>query len=99
MKYLVPFISDRKRLGYSIFSGLLLRDYDLLNVDGSKEVKTIYQTLTYFDFGKVQLLKFIVKKSLSCIDHEIIIGSVIDIGGIWDGFDIVRTLTRIIDIK
>jgi len=79
--------------------GLLLKDYDLLNVDRSKEVKTIYQTLTYFDLDKAQLLKFIVKKSFSGIDRETIIGSVIDIGGIWAGFNIVKISSMIIDIK
>ena len=58
-----------------------------------------YQTLTYFGLDKTQLLDFVVKNRLSGIDRIVPIGSALDIGVIWDGYDVVRNLSRIIDIK
>lgn len=58
-----------------------------------------YQTLTYFGLDKAKLLEFVVKNRLSGIDRIVPIGSALDIGVIWDGFDIIRSLSRIIDIK
>jgi hypothetical protein len=62
-------------------------------------VNTKYQTLTYFGVNKSELLGFVVKNRLSGIDRIVPIGSALDIGVIWDGYDIVRSLSRIIDIK
>lgn len=62
-------------------------------------VNTRYQTLTYFGLDKVQLRDFVLKNRLSGIDRIVPIGSALDIGVIWDGYDIVRSLSRIIDIK
>jgi len=57
-----------------------------------------YQTLTYYGLDKNQLLEFVIKNRLSGIDRIVPIGSALDIGVIWDGYDIVRSLSRIIDI-
>lgn len=57
-----------------------------------------YQTLTYFGLDKVQLQDFVVKNHLLGIDRIVPIGSALDIGVIWDGYDIIRSLSRIIDI-
>ncbi len=62
-------------------------------------INTKYQTLTYFGIDKAQLLDFVVKNRLSGIDRIVSIGSALDIGVIWDGYDIVKTLSRIIDFK
>ncbi len=62
-------------------------------------VNTKYQTLTYFGLDKAQLLDFVITNRLSGIDRIVPIGSALDIGVIWDGYDIVRSLSRIIDFK
>jgi hypothetical protein len=62
-------------------------------------VNTKYQTLTYFGLDKSQLLDFVVANRLLGIDRIVPIGSALDIGVIWDGYDIVRSLSRIIEIK
>jgi len=62
-------------------------------------INTKYQTLTYFGVDKSQLLDFIVKNRLSGIDRIVPIGSALDISVIWDGYDIVKSLSRIIDFK
>jgi hypothetical protein len=62
-------------------------------------INTKYQTLTYFGLEKAQLLDFVLKNHLSGIDRIVPVGSALDIGVIWDGYDLVRSLSRIIDIK
>lgn len=57
-----------------------------------------FQTLTYFGLDKMQLIDFVIGNRLSGIDRIVPIGSALDIGVIWDGYDIVRTLSRIIDL-
>jgi len=58
-----------------------------------------YQTLTYFGLAKAQLLGFVVENRLAGIDRIVPIGSALDIGVIWDGYDLVRSLSRIIDFR
>lgn len=62
-------------------------------------INTKYQTITYYGVDKVLLADFVVQNHLSGIDRIVPIGSALDIGVIWDGYDIVNTLSRIIDIK
>lgn len=56
-----------------------------------------YQTLTYFGIDKEELIGFIIKNRLSGIDRVVPIGRALDIGTFWDGYDVIKTLSRIID--
>jgi len=58
-----------------------------------------YQTLTYFGLEKAKLLEFVIRNRLLGIDRIVPVGSALDIGIIWDGYDVVRSLSRIIDVK
>lgn len=58
-----------------------------------------YQTLTYFGLEKDQLLDFVLKNRLVGLDRIVPIGSALDISVIWDGYDLIRTLSRICDIR
>ena len=62
-------------------------------------INTKYQTLTYFGIDKSELLGFVVKNRLSGIDRIVPVGKALDMDVIWDGYDIVRSLSRIIDVK
>lgn len=62
-------------------------------------INTKYQTLTYFGVDKSQLRDFVIKNRLLGIDRIVPIGQALDISVIWDGYDIVRSLSRIIDVK
>ncbi len=57
------------------------------------------QTLTYFGISKHMIKKFLLSKNLEGIDRVVPIGQALDIGLIWDGFNIINKLTRIIDLK
>jgi hypothetical protein len=67
---------------------------DLLHI-----VNNSFQTLTYFGIDKKYLLDFVVDNGLSGIDRIVPVGQALDIGVIWDGYDIVKNLSRIIDLQ
>ena len=58
-----------------------------------------YQTLTYFGIDKTELINFVLENSLLGIDRIVPIGKAMEMDVIWDGFDVVKTLSRIIDVK
>ena len=62
-------------------------------------INTKYQTLTYFGVDKSELLGFVVKNRLSGIDRIVPVGKALDMDVIWDGYDIVRSLSRNIEVK
>ena len=62
-------------------------------------INTAYQTLTYFGVDKSQILDFVLKNRLSGIDRIVPVGKALDIGVIWDGYDVVRSLSRVIDVQ
>ena len=62
-------------------------------------INSKYQTLTYFGIDKSELLGFVVKNRLSGIDRIVPVGKALDMDVMWDGYDIVRSLSRIIDVK
>lgn len=58
-----------------------------------------YQTLTYYGVDKGKLADFVVANSLSGIDRIVPIGNALEISIIWDGYDLVRSLSRIVDVQ
>lgn len=58
-----------------------------------------YQTLTYYGIENDELVTFVLNNKLFGIDRIVPIGSAMDISVIWDGYDLVRTLSRICDVK
>jgi hypothetical protein len=58
-----------------------------------------YQTLTYCGVDSAELKDIVVSNSLLGIDRIIPIGQAMDMSVIWDGYDIVKNLSRIIDYK
>jgi hypothetical protein len=91
----IPDQLDSFRGKYGLFYEYNAKDVNCL----SKAINLRYQTLTYFGVDKSCLADFVVKNRLSGIDRIVPIGSALDIGVIWDGYDIVRTLSRIIECK
>jgi hypothetical protein len=58
-----------------------------------------YQTLTYFGVEKLDLVDFVIGNGLAGIDRIVPVGRALDMDVMWDGYDIVRTLSRVIDVK
>lgn len=56
------------------------------------------QTITYFGVDKTLILNTILNNNVFGVDRIVPVGMALDIGIIWDGYDIVNSLTRIIDV-
>lgn len=65
----------------------------------AQNINTKYQTLTYFGMAKSSLLNFIVKNRLLGVDRIVPIGKALDIHVIWDGYSVIESLSRIIDVE
>ena len=65
----------------------------------SKYINNKYQTLTYFGINKSEIKEFIIKNEISGIDRIVPIGQALDMSFYWDGYDINKILSRVVDIK
>ena len=60
---------------------------------------TKIQTLTYFGVEKDKLFDIVYNAGNIGIDRIVPIGSALEMGIIWDGYDMIYSLTKIIDLK
>ena len=67
--------------------------HDLKNYDNLKN-----QTLTYYGFKKEFLLNYVINNNLLGIDRIVPVGYAHAISTKWDGYDIVYSFSRIVDI-
>ena len=75
-------------------------EYNINDLNKMKSyINNKYQTLTYFGINKDVLKNFILKNQLEGIDRIVPIGQALDISFLWDGYDLNRTLSRVVDIK
>ena len=64
-----------------------------------KYINKKFQTLTYFGFSKKELNNFIFDNKIDGIDRIVPIGQALDIDFYWDGYDINKILSRIVDVR
>jgi len=57
------------------------------------------QTLTYFGLDKKQVKSFLLKNNLLGIDRVVPIGKGLDINLIWDGYNVIESLSRNITLE
>lgn len=55
-----------------------------------------YQTLSFFGVDPKTLIDTIVSRGLPGIDRVVPIGKALDIGVVWDGYDLIRSMSRIV---
>lgn len=55
-----------------------------------------YQTLTCFGVMPDDIIQFIVREGLTGIDRVVPVGKALDMGTIWDGYDLIASLSRVI---
>ena len=55
--------------------------------------------MTYFGFDKKILKNFIINNKNPGIDRIVPIGKSMNTNFIWDGFDMIKSLSRIVDIQ
>ncbi|MCQ2286672.1 MAG: acyl-CoA reductase, partial [Bacteroidales bacterium] len=72
-------------------------EYSLKNLDELCDcVSEKYQTLTYFGVSPEELRSVVIQNCLRGIDRIVPVGKAMDIGTTWDGYDLVRILSRIV---
>ena len=64
-----------------------------------KIVDESYQTVTYYGIDQYKISKKILSLGLTGIDRIVPIGKALDIGVIWDGYDMIGSLSRIVSIE
>ena len=62
-------------------------------------VNESYQTLTYFGYKSEDILAFVHHNRLRGIDRIVPIGQALDMGILWDGHQMITSLSRIIDVS
>jgi len=79
---------------YGMFFEINVKNLDML----INKIDDKFQTLTYYGEDKKVLKNFLLNNKLSGIDRIVPIGKALDMDYIWDGFDLIKSLTRIIKI-
>jgi len=65
-----------------------------------KNITYKYQTLTYFGFTKEFLIKNLIEKiNIKGIDRIVPVGKALEMNFLWDGYDLSKNLTRVIDVQ
>lgn len=57
------------------------------------------QTVSYFGFDSDILRKSFKKTGVIGVDRVVPLGTALDFDNVWDGYDLIRTLTRVIQFK
>lgn len=55
-----------------------------------------YQTVTCFGVDPEEVISMVIDSGLTGIDRVVPVGKALDIGVIWDGYDLIGTLSRLI---
>lgn len=75
-------------------------EYNAESIDSMSNVVTEkFQTLTYFGVNPETVRDWVIQNRLRGIDRIVPFGSALDINVIWDGYDIVRMLSRLVNIQ
>ncbi len=56
------------------------------------------QTITYFGLNKIELENLIIKNNVLGVDRIVPVGKALDMGFTWDGYNIEKKLSRVIEI-
>ena len=67
--------------------------------DLNKFITKKCQTVTYFGFEKNSLKNFLLNNNLPGIDRIVPIGNAMEIDILWDGYDVIKSLSRVISLK
>lgn len=85
-------IQHRGKAGF--FFEYMLKDRNEL----FKVVTEKFQTITQFGIDADSLRRQIVEHHLRGIDRIVPIGQAMDVGVVWDGYDLIRTLSRVVNV-
>jgi len=91
----IPKDIDVFRVGFGYFFEYFVKDFKKIK----KNINPKIQTATYFGFSKSELRNFIYQEKPNGIDRIVPVGRALEFGELWDGYDLIRNLSKIIDLK
>ena len=91
----VPRDIESRRCGCGYFYEFVTDRLD----DISQAISWKYQTLTYAGVAKDDLVEFVGLHKMAGIDRIVPVGAAMDIGLVWDGYDLVSTLSRTLEVR
>jgi len=75
-------------------------EYELENYEELLPVVTEkFQTVTYFGIDAEEFQDFVIEHHVRGIDRIVPVGKALDIDVIWDGYDVVGMLSRIVEVR
>jgi hypothetical protein len=80
-------------------NGIFYQKYKKKLNDLKKSINHKCQTITYFGFEKNELINFLKQTKTSGIDRIVPVGKSMSVNLTWDGFDMIKSLSRIIEIQ
>lgn len=87
----IPSDIDKFRVGNGFFFEMSLKNFKRLNLNSNKKI----QTITYFGFNKTEIKDFVKSQKLTNADRIIPVGRAAEFSNIWDGYDLIRSLSKI----
>lgn len=93
VKALTPDIINHRGKGGYFFEHVLTDLSELCAVITEK-----FQTITYFGIDAVALREELIAANVRGIDRIVPVGKAMDIDVVWDGHDLIRELSRVIDL-
>lgn len=89
---------DKSLMDFKYNSGFFF-EYDAPTLAKALDFTTVKcQTLTYFGFSREELSEALCEAVPQGIDRIVPIGASMNFALIWDGYDLIRTLSRVISI-
>ncbi|GHV14636.1 hypothetical protein FACS189491_11170 [Spirochaetia bacterium] len=74
-------------------------EYDLNNLlELVPYINEKYQTVTYYGIPPETIKEFVIKNRLSGIDRIVPVGAAMNIGLVWDGYDLINVLSRPVSV-
>lgn len=67
--------------------------------DLAESIDPRFQTLSNFGFSSDELKAFVIENRLLGIDRIVPIGRAHEIGFLWDGYDFISSMSRVVDIQ
>ena len=83
---------EKIRCHFGTFAEIHIGKIDKLK----KIISKRFQTITYYGLERKELNDFILHNGITGVDRIVPVGRAFDIGPIWDGYDIIYSLSRII---
>ena len=87
-------LAERRTAEDRLGGGYLTVEFVDRLVDLADQVGQKHQTLTHYGFSKEDLSEFARRTSLHGLSRIVPVGQALDFDAVWDGYDLLRELTR-----